>query len=52
MNDETMAGLVAWVGEMGVGEIRDALAASAAASSIRDVDTLARYLFAKANNAI
>lgn len=48
MNEEVLAGLVAWVDGMSVDEIKSALTASARASSLRDVDTLARFLYAKA----
>lgn len=49
MNPETLDGLAAWVDGMSIDEIKVALAASMNSSSVRDPDTLARYLYARAN---
>ena len=49
MSDEVMAALIAWVDGMSVDDIKNAIASSANASSIRDPDCLAKFLYAKAN---
>jgi hypothetical protein len=49
MDESVMGGLLEWVEGMDAGQIKAALQSSVAASSIRDIDALAKYLYAKAN---
>jgi hypothetical protein len=49
MDESVMSGLVEWVSGMDAGQIKAALQSSAAAPSLRDIDALAKFLYARAN---
>ena len=52
MNEDTMAGLMAYLDGMSVDQIVEALSSSSNADAFGDIPTVARYLFAKSTGAI